>query len=260
MSNDKEMAVPSATGEHSETLLLGSRPQRVENHAINPLLIKYSLSNDGQTLIIVWLITTPGRGEDASWTDESMHLLDLYVRGFAPVDVARVLVEKYRALPGNVGRDIFDGNPAYTDGELLGDVKLPDMDIIQEDRRIASLQLDEIARFVHVKLACRERQLLIASKENIQLRESIPSPEDFAAVVAEGGKLAEQIRAEMQAKLDELWNEAIEWKGRAETAEAALAAMTEDRNLWQHAHDEDCPNKAALERVEAELARLKGKS
>lgn len=33
-----------------ETLLLGSQPQRVENHAMH--LIRYSLSNDGKTLII----------------------------------------------------------------------------------------------------------------------------------------------------------------------------------------------------------------
>jgi hypothetical protein len=26
-----------------------------------------------------------------------------------------------------------------------------------------------------------------------------------------------------------------------------LAAMTEDRNLWRDAHDEDCPNKAMLD-------------
>jgi len=32
---------------------------------------------------------------------------------------------------------------------------------------------------------------------------------------------------------------------RANKAEAALAAMTEDRNLCQDAHNEDCPNKVA---------------
>lgn len=66
--------------------------------------------------------TFEGAGQ---WTDEMARLLDLYVRGddhggvFRPTDVARVLVEKYRELPGNVGRDIFDSNPAYGDGELL---------------------------------------------------------------------------------------------------------------------------------------------
>ena len=35
-----------------ETISLGSRPYRVENHAISPRLITYSLSEDGSTLII----------------------------------------------------------------------------------------------------------------------------------------------------------------------------------------------------------------
>jgi hypothetical protein len=40
--------------------------------------------------------------------------------------------------------------------------------------------------------------------------------------------------------------------GHHAAAEKALAAMTEDRDLWQHAHDDDCPNKAALEQAEKE--------
>jgi len=40
-------------------------------------------------------------------------------------------------------------------------------------------------------------------------------------------------------------------------AEAELAAMTEDRNLWRDAHDEDCPNLAMLETVQQERDLLK---
>jgi hypothetical protein len=32
--------------------------------------------------------------------------------------------------------------------------------------------------------------------------------------------------------------------------------MTADRDLWQQAHDEDCPNKAMLETVKEQLARM----
>ena len=39
--------------------------------------------------------------------------------------------------------------------------------------------------------------------------------------------------------------------------EAELAAMTEDRNLWRDAHDEDCPNLAMLETVQQERDLLK---
>jgi hypothetical protein len=38
-------------------------------------------------------------------------------------------------------------------------------------------------------------------------------------------------------------------------AESALAAMREDRDLWQEAHDEDCPNKASLETMREERDR-----
>lgn len=34
-----------------------------------------------------------------------------------------------------------------------------------------------------------------------------------------------------------------------------LTAMTEDRNLWQDAHDEDCPNKAALSESRADALK-----
>ena len=50
---------------------------------------------------------------------------------------------------------------------------------------------------------------------------------------------------------------------RAEKAEADLLAMTEDRNLWQGEHDENCPNVARVEAAEAEgleQARLLGMS
>lgn len=55
---------------------------------------------------------------EESWADEVMRLLDLYVRGFRPEDVARDLVEKYRVLSENADRDIFDSNPAHTDEQL----------------------------------------------------------------------------------------------------------------------------------------------
>jgi hypothetical protein len=56
---------------------------------------------------------------------------------------------------------------------------------------------------------------------------------------------------------------AILEKQRAELAEShltqaltSLAAMTEDRNLWQGAHDEDCPNLASLAAAQKELQSL----
>lgn len=36
-----------------------------------------------------------------------------------------------------------------------------------------------------------------------------------------------------------------------------LEAMTEDRNLWKEAHDDDCPNKVRLQEVEVELTALR---
>jgi hypothetical protein len=45
---------------------------------------------------------------------------------------------------------------------------------------------------------------------------------------------------------------------KALEAERLLREMTIDRDLWQQAHDEDCPNKALVETLEAEIAQLKG--
>jgi hypothetical protein len=78
--------------------------------------------------------------------------------------------------------------------------------------------------------------------------------------------------AEAQSENDEHWTERMRMaansdryrkeRNAAQSAlcltKDALAAMTEDRNLWQEAHDEDCPNKAALDEVQRESAdRLK---
>jgi len=62
---------------------------------------------------------------DVRWTDEAMCLLDLYVRGFVPADVARVLVDKYRDLPENLGRDIFDSNPILPKAEEESELNRP---------------------------------------------------------------------------------------------------------------------------------------
>lgn len=44
-------------------------------------------------------------------------------------------------------------------------------------------------------------------------------------------------------------------KAENESLKAELTAMTEDRNLWQQAHDEDCPNRAMIETLESERDR-----
>jgi hypothetical protein len=43
---------------------------------------------------------------------------------------------------------------------------------------------------------------------------------------------------------------------RVKELEAQLAAMTKDRNLWQEAHDEDCPNAKAVEQRDQAEALL----
>lgn len=49
----------AATAAEPETIALGATPRRVENYAINPRLITYSLSEDGNTLIIKPCKATP---------------------------------------------------------------------------------------------------------------------------------------------------------------------------------------------------------
>jgi hypothetical protein len=50
--------------------------------------------------------------------------------------------------------------------------------------------------------------------------------------------------------LRELVNHVI---GIIEEGKVQLAAITEDRDLWKEAHDDDCPNKNMLESTEAQL-------
>lgn len=71
---------------------------------------------------------------DSRWTDEAMRLLDLYVRGFVPIDVARVLVDKYRIRPENIDRDIFDRN-SIMPTEEASDAKRPMIRWLHEENK-----------------------------------------------------------------------------------------------------------------------------
>jgi len=52
-------------------------------------------------------------------------------------------------------------------------------------------------------------------------------------------------------------NERPKLEAEVERLKERLAVMTEDRNLWQGEHNEDCPNLAEVDRLRAEIAELK---
>lgn len=76
-----------------------------------------------------------------------------------------------------------------------------------------------------------------------------PTPQNGGTFIR--NEIAEFIAAASPDFILELCDKALE-------AERLLREMTADRDLWQQAHDEDCPNKALVETLEAEIARLKG--
>lgn len=143
------------------------------------------------------------------WSNESMRLLDLYVRGFKPVDVARELVEKYRVNHP----DVFDSNPAHTDEQLLAsaEVKFNQYGFTGEEWHkvveqgcalhdalmTAEGDWDQESHVIMECLTAREKELLEAHKEIARLAEVVKE--------LRGG-----------------WKS--EWE-RAEKAEAALALV-----------------------------------
>lgn len=67
--------------------------------------------------------------------------------------------------------------------------------------------------------------------------------------------------AQLQAELAEAQSYRLNYehatKVEREELQAKLAAMIIDRNLWQDAHNEECPNLAALKEANATIERMK---
>lgn len=220
---------------------------------------------------------TPNRGEDTPWTDEAVRLLDLYVRGFVPIDVARELVGKYRALPENEGRNIFNSNPAYTDAQLLafqkerGEDKLPELDVSPEEEAIAKGNYPDrphLKGFHHdlqclrQRELCRERQLLAALKENAFQKLLMDEMRElhYSETMLIVGR-AEQAEAKLAAYRipDE---EILNLRAALAERDEEIARLTKNRDEWER--NSAIENKRAgdlevkMRNLKSELARLKG--
>lgn len=197
---------------------------------VENIALRLNMLTPKEVMNPTYKLATPERGEDTSWTDEAMRLLDLYVRGFAPVDVARELVGKYRALPENIGRTIFDSNPAYTDAQLLafqrerGKDTLPDAlrsyyeavsAVAPEDRSATN---NHFKHAVDLFLAALKESVrltdLVRHQRHALLSDKLISQAEFTSLVVDSDNGSRVSRLE-------LYDDAVK---RAEQAEAALAA------------------------------------
>lgn len=126
-------------------------------------------------------------------------------------------------------------------------IELPTLDyqVSDANRAYHMYPTNLSARREAMQVDMRERQLAAHVREIAELRARLDGAGDvlgqicIAGTLYAGEKLVNPIKhASVDAILSQI--------ARAEKAEAALAAMTADRDLWQGEHNEDCPNLAAL--------------
>lgn len=163
-------------------------------------------------------------------------------------------------------------NPAFAK-ELIAAVRsrlspvqgeeLPELDVTEEDKHNAYIALQYVGTDgpellgATQRVFCRERQLRAAYAEIKRLSQppaglpERPQPRggDISPPSADWRKDAiVYLAIEAETHFDALEAEIRRLKGE-------LTAMTEDRNLWQDAHDEDCPNKALLSASRADALK-----
>jgi hypothetical protein len=104
---------------------------------------------------------------------------------------------------------------------------------------------------------CRERQLLEALSTLSATQRELEEAKQLQADTETNYLLTNQHLVKGMAVLDgrlaEAKSELSTTQREREELKAALAAMTEDRNLWQGEHNEDCPNLSSLASIRHEV-------
>ena len=115
---------------------------------------------------------------------------------------------------------------------------------LAEERENNSANANNVARLLH---------------ENLQLEEALAEARGEIERVSGLHNIACDNYVTLT---DELWHifgeqDRRDYAVQAKEIMAELAEMTADRNLWQDAHNDDCPNKAMVDTLTQELAEVR---